>query len=165
MVELAYEEPEDIDDILKDLKAKSRDAMALSLIQKGVDDPIFSKIMRATNVKQAWKTLQNEYKRDVKARAINLQSLERDLKNIKIEENEVVDEFSNRIVKVVNKMKSYGKKISDRRVVVKVLINLLKMFDPIMVVIEKTKELASLSVHELMDSLKSYKKRLVKKSE
>ena len=101
----------------------------------------------------------------VKVRAINLQSLERDLKNIKIEENKVVDEFSNRIVKVLNKMKSYGKKISDRRVIVKVLINLLKKFDPIMVVIEKTKELACLSVHELMDSLKSYEKRLVKKSE
>jgi len=101
----------------------------------------------------------------VKVRAINLQTLERDLKNIKIEKNEVVDEFSNRIVKVLNKMKSYGKKISDRRVVVKVFINLLKKFDPIMVVIEKTKELTSLSVHELMDSLKSYEKRLVKKSE
>jgi hypothetical protein len=35
------------------LKAKSRNAIALSLIQKGVDDPIFSKIIRATNVKQA----------------------------------------------------------------------------------------------------------------
>jgi len=63
-------------------------------------------------------------------------------------------------------MKSYGKKISDRIVVVKVLINLLKKFDPIMVVIEKkTKDLASLNVQELMDSLKSYEKRLVKKSE
>ena len=41
----------------------------------------------------------------VKVRAINLQSLERDLKNIKIEENKVVDEFSNRIVKVMNQMK------------------------------------------------------------
>jgi hypothetical protein len=37
-------------------------------------------------------------------------------------------------------MKSYGKKISDRIVVVKVLINLLKKFDPIMVVIEKKKQ-------------------------
>jgi hypothetical protein len=51
-------EPKDIDDILiaqlKDLKAKvSRDVIALSLIQKGVDDPIFPKIIRATNVKQA----------------------------------------------------------------------------------------------------------------
>jgi hypothetical protein len=38
-------------------------------------------------------------------------------------------------------MKSYGKKISDRIVVVKVLINLLKKFDPIMVVIEKKQKI------------------------
>jgi hypothetical protein len=36
---------------------------------------------------------------------------------MKIEENKVVDEFSNRIVKVMNQMKSCGEEINDKRVV------------------------------------------------
>ena len=78
---------------------------------------------------------------------------------MKIEENKVVDEFSNRIVMVMHQMKSCGEEINDKRVVRKLLISILKKFDPIMVIIEEIKYLSSLSVHELQGSLKSYGKR------
>jgi len=64
----------------------------------------------------------------------------------------------------MNQIKSYGEEISDRRFVEKILISFLEKFDPIMTVIEKTKYLFNLSVHELMSPLKSYKKRLMKRS-
>jgi hypothetical protein len=85
MVEVAYKEPKNIDNLsvaqLKDLKKKrSRDVAALGFILRGVDDPIFLGIMRATKAKQTWKTLQSEYEGDVKVRAVNLQSLRRQLK-------------------------------------------------------------------------------------
>ena len=138
-MEVAYKEPKNIDNLsvaqLKDLKEKrSRDVTALGLIQRGVDDPIFSRIMRASKAKQTWKTLQNEYKGDVKVRAI-IQSLRRQLEKIKMEKNEVVDEFTNRIIKVMNQMKSYGEEISDKKEVIeKMLISLLKKFDLIMAI-------------------------------
>jgi DNA polymerase sigma len=78
--------------------------------------------------------LQNEYKDDVKVRAI-IQSLRRQLEKIKMEKNEVVDEFTNRIIKVMNQMKSYGEEISDKKEVIeKMLISLLKKFDLIMAI-------------------------------
>jgi DNA polymerase sigma len=78
--------------------------------------------------------LQNEYKGDVKVRAI-IQSLRRQLEKIKMEKNEVVDEFTNRIIKVMNQMKSYGEEISDKKEVIeKMLISLLKKFDLIMAI-------------------------------
>jgi hypothetical protein len=57
MVEVAYKEPKNIDNLsaaqLKDLKEKrSKDVAALGFIQRGVDDPIFSGIMRATKAKK-----------------------------------------------------------------------------------------------------------------
>jgi len=126
----------------KDLKAKrSREAATLGLIQRGVDDPIFPRIMRITNAKQAWKTLQSEYEGDVNVGVINLQSLGGESENIKMEENDIVDEFSNMIVKVINQIKSYDEEISDRRFVVKILISFLEKFNPIMMVIEETKDL------------------------
>jgi DNA polymerase sigma len=78
--------------------------------------------------------LQNEYKGDVKVRAI-IQSLRRQLEKIKMKKNEVVDEFTNRIIKVMNQMKSYGEEISDKKEVIeKMLISLLKKFDLIMAI-------------------------------
>jgi len=115
-VEITFEEPENVDNLstakLKDLKAKkSRDAEALSLIQREVVNPIFPRIMRATNAMQSWKTSQKEYEGDMKVRALNLQNLRKELENIKIEKNEVADEFSDRIIKVLNQMKSCGEKL------------------------------------------------------
>ena len=47
-----------------------------------------------------------------------------------MEKNKVVDEFTNRIIKVMNQMKSYGEEISDKKKVIeKVLISLPKKFD------------------------------------
>jgi hypothetical protein len=97
--------------------------------------------MRITNAKQAWKTLQSEYEGDVNVGVINLQSLGGESENIKMEENDVVDEFSNMIVKVINQIKSYDEEISDRRFVEKILISFLEKFNPIMMVIEETKDL------------------------
>jgi hypothetical protein len=34
---------------------------------------------------------------------------------MKMEKNKVVDEFTNRIIKVMNQMKSYGEEISDKK--------------------------------------------------
>lgn len=58
-----------------------------------------------------------------------------------MEENDIVDEFSNMIVKVINQIKSYDEEISDRRFVEKILISFLEKFNPIMTVIEETKDL------------------------
>jgi len=62
-------------------------------------------------------------------------------------------------------MKSCGEDISNRRVIEKMLISLPEKFDPIVTIIEETKDLFNLSVHELMGFLKYYEKRLVKRSE
>ena len=52
-----------------------------------------------------------------------------------MEKNKVVDEFTNRIIKVMNQMKSYGEEISDKKKVIeKVLISLPKKFDLIMAI-------------------------------
>jgi hypothetical protein len=46
--------------------------------------------------------LQSEYEGDVNVRAI-IQSLRRELENMKIEENKVVDKFSNMILRLLIK--------------------------------------------------------------
>ena len=70
---------------------------------------------------------------------------------MKMKENEILNEFSFRLV---NQMKSYGEEISDKRIVEKLLISLPNKFDPVVAVIKETKDLSLLSVQELFGSFK-----------
>ena len=83
---------------------------------------------------------------------------------MKMKENETLNEFSSRFMELVNHMKSYGEEISDKRIVEKLLISLPDKFDPIVAVIEETKDLSLLNVHELFGSLKTYEQRLLRHS-
>ena len=82
-----------------------------------------------------------------------------------MKENENLNEFSSKFMELVNQMKSYGEEISDKRIVEKLLISLPNKFDPIVAVIEETKDLSLLCVQELFGSLKAYEQRLLRHSE
>ncbi|KAK3006696.1 hypothetical protein RJ639_017590 [Escallonia herrerae] len=144
---------------------RQKDASALSLIQRNVTDPIFPRIMRVESVKEAWETLRNEFQGDHKVRAIKLQSLRMDLENMKMKKDESLKDYSSRFLELINQMKTHGEDISDRRIVETTLISLPEKFDPIIAVIEETKGLSTLSVQEVMASLKSYEQRMTRHTE
>jgi hypothetical protein len=170
MVESGYEIPESTSSLTnaqkKELKEnRSKDAGALGMIQRGVSETIFPRIMGATRAKEAWDTLQEEFQGDKKVRAIKLQTLRRDFENMRMKENESVKDYSTRFLELVNQMKAYGEDMADRRIVEKILISLHEKFDPMVAVIEETKDLSSLGVQELLGSLKSHEQRLERHSE
>ena len=53
---------------------RKKDAKALSLIQQGFADTIFSRIINTAKAKEAWDILHKEYRDTAKVRAIKLQS-------------------------------------------------------------------------------------------
>ncbi|RVW55367.1 Retrovirus-related Pol polyprotein from transposon TNT 1-94 [Vitis vinifera] len=106
-----------------------------------------------------------EFQGDKRTRSVKLQALRRELENMKMKENETLNEFSSKFMELVNQMKSYGEEISDKRIVEKLLISLPNKFDPIVAMIEEIKDLSLLSVQELFGSLKTYEQRLLRHSE
>ena len=66
----------------------------------------------------------------------------------------------NRVMTVVNQLKNYGEEIKDQIVVGKVLRSLSTKFDVVVETIEESKDLASLTVDELMGSLLSHEARI-----
>ena len=54
---------------------KQKDSRALYVLQQAVDNTIFPRIMDATNAKDVWSTLLEEFKGSDKVRAIKLQIL------------------------------------------------------------------------------------------
>ncbi|XP_068313697.1 uncharacterized protein [Pyrus communis] len=75
-------------------------------------------------------------------------------------ENELLKDYFTRLFDVVNKMKTYGKELPNERIVQKLLISLTKPYDSIVSVIEETKDIETLSVQDVIASLRAFGQRL-----
>ncbi|XP_026459769.1 uncharacterized protein LOC113360476 [Papaver somniferum] len=107
IVQDGYDEIEDtstLDQTQKDLLKESRrkNAKAYMYIQQGVGDTILPRVIHSYKAKEAWDLLQQEYGGNKKVRELKLHSYRRDFENLRMNENECLNEFSSRVVEVVN---------------------------------------------------------------
>ncbi|KAK2352556.1 putative mitochondrial protein [Trifolium repens] len=141
---------------------KKRDCKAQFLIHQCVDAANFEKISAA---KEAWDILNNAYGGGDKVKKVKLQSLRRQYELLGMLEKESVGEFFTRLQTLVNSMKSHGEQISDQQVIEKVLRTLNPQFDHIVVAIEESKDLSTMSINELQNSLEAHEQRLMERKE
>lgn len=73
-----------------------------------------------------------------------------------MQENKKLKDYFSKIMETVNQMKSYGETITEQRICEKILANLSSKFDTIVTIIEESKDLSMLSVHELIGSLEAH---------
>ncbi|XP_026410907.1 uncharacterized protein LOC113306150 [Papaver somniferum] len=168
-VQNRYDEIEDtstLEQPQKDLLKKSRkkNAKASMYIQQGVGDTILPRVIHFPKAKEAWDILQNGYGGNKKVRELKLHSYRRDFENLKMNENECLNEFLSRVVEVVNNMMMCGEKMEERRICEKILICLPEKFEPIVAVLEETKDFSTLKSQELWAYLKVYEQRLLRHS-
>ncbi|XP_016649677.1 PREDICTED: uncharacterized protein LOC107881107 [Prunus mume] len=143
----------------------AKDAKALGLIQSAVSDDIFPRITLKESAKEAWETLQQEFRGDKKVRSVKLQALRRDFEYIHMQEDDSLSGYITKVLELVNHMKAYGEGIANRRIVQKLLICLSREYDSITEVIEQTKDTKTIGVQEVIGSLKSHEQRLQRHSE
>ncbi|XP_026378746.1 uncharacterized protein LOC113273203 [Papaver somniferum] len=170
IVESGYDQIEDTSTLDQDQKnllkeSRKKNVKASMYIQQGVGDTILPRVIHFPKAKEAWDILQKEYGVNNKVRELKLHSYRRDFENLKMNENECLNEFSSRVVEIVNNMLMYGEKMEERRICEKILICLPEKFEPILEVLEETKDFSTLKSQELWDSLKVYEQRLSRHSE
>ncbi|KAM2591021.1 hypothetical protein TB2_043472 [Malus domestica] len=175
MVQDGYELPEmEVDALEEDLTEKQiatlkenrmNDAKALGIIQGAISDVIFPMIANEETAKAAWDTLQQEYRGDVKVRKVKLQSLRRDFEYTRMREDKPLKNYFSRLFDVVTQMKTYGEELPNETIVQKLLISLTKPYDSIVTVIEETKDTDTLSVQDVMASLRAFDQRLERHSD
>ena len=73
--------------------------------------------MNATSSKQTWDILKAEFEGNKKITTIKLQALRREFENLKMKDWELIKDYSFRIIKLLNELKSNGENIADERVV------------------------------------------------
>ena len=82
-----------------------------------------------------------------------------------MEKKETVQDYLSRASSIVNKMKSYGEKISDQTVVEKILRTLTEKFEHVVSAILEAHDMSTYSFDELMSSLQTHEERLNRKQE
>lgn len=142
----------------KDLKKK--DGKALVMLHQCVDDSHFEKIAGASTAKEAWDILNKAYAGAEKVKKVRLQTLRRQYELLQMEESETIGTYLNRLQILANSIKSCGEKVSDVMLVEKTLRTLTPRFDHIVVAIEESKDLNSLTIDDLQSSLEAHEQRL-----
>ncbi|XP_031253080.1 uncharacterized protein LOC116111015 [Pistacia vera] len=146
------------DEVLSDEEKKLNTPKPCSLFNKRYMS--HSRIAVVETTTKAWKILKNEYQGSAKVITVKLQTYCRDFENLLMQNNESVQDYLSRVSTLVNKMKSYGEKITNEIIVAKILRSLTPNFEHVVAAIEESHDLSYFSFDELMSSLHAHEERL-----
>ncbi|GKC69214.1 retrovirus-related pol polyprotein from transposon TNT 1-94 [Tanacetum coccineum] len=145
----------DVWEIVKKGIEKVDDESSLNVTQR--------KVANATTSKEAWEILQNSFKGIDKVKKVRLQTLGGEFEKLQMEESKTISDYFTRVLTISNEMKRNGESLSDTRVIEKILRSLPPSFDYIVVAIEESKDIDSMTINQLIGSLQTHEEKLMKK--
>ena len=129
---------------------------AINAIFICISNEEFSRISRCEIAKQAWETLEITYEGTKVVRTLKLQMLVFQFEEIRMQEDETLDEFYLKLRVIRNSTINFGKKMDDAKVVKKILRSLPEKFIPQIAAIQQSKDLDTIRVKELVGSLQTF---------
>jgi len=106
--------------------------------------------------KDAWEILKTAHEGTTKVKSAKIQLLNTKFENLKMLEDESIQDYHLNIIDIANSFESLGEKISDEKLVRKILRSLHKRVDMKVTAIEEAQDISSLKVDELIGSLQNF---------
>jgi hypothetical protein len=130
---------------------------ALHALCQALSPSEFARISNCEIAKDAWQILETIYKSTELVKSTKLQMLISKFEEIKMLEEETFGEFYTKVSDLRNSMVSLGKKISDVKLIRKILRSLPERFRIKVTTIEESKDQKEMKIEELVRSLQTYK--------
>ncbi|GKU92319.1 hypothetical protein SLEP1_g6063 [Rubroshorea leprosula] len=125
-----------------------------------LDEVNFEKVSNATTAKQLWEKLQAAYKGKEQAKKVRLQSLRGEFEAVQMKETEKVSDHISRVMGIANQVRRLDEKVTDLKIIEKILRLVTEKFDYVVTAIEESKDLEDMIVKELSDSLEAHEEKL-----
>jgi len=129
---------------------------ALNALFNGVDKNMFRLIKRCKVAKEAWEILITTQEGTSKVKNSRLQMLTTKFEELRMKEDESVHEFHMTILDYANTFDALGEKLSEEKMVRKMLRSLPKKFDMKVTCIEEFRELDTIKFDDLVGSLQTF---------
>ena len=145
------ESPADWDDVK--IKAANFNSRALNTLFSAVTNEEFKKISSTKTAKKAWTILQTTYEGTKAVKDSKLQRLTTSFEEIKMEEDELFDEFYAKLKDIVNSAFNLGETIPEPKILRKALRSLPERFHAKIIVIKESKDIDKIPLIELVGNL------------
>ncbi|KAI3821704.1 hypothetical protein L1987_09276 [Smallanthus sonchifolius] len=119
-----------------------KDRKALHILFQATSETVFELIVSAKSAKEAWDTLHKAYRGGTETTL------------------ETIEEYFNRITAIVNQLRMNKEQIEEQRIIEKILRTLTRKFESVVVAVEESKDVTTISTEELMGILQSHELRL-----
>ena len=137
---------------LKDLKLKN-------FLFQAIDRAILETILVKKTSNQIWDSMTKKFEGSSRVKRSHLQALCIEFEILEMKTGEGVFEYFSRVLSMVNKMRTYGEKMQDVKVVEKILRSLSEKFNYLVCSIEESKDIDQLSIDELQSYLIIHEKK------
>src|ERR1043165_9220007 len=129
---------------------------ALNALFNGIERNIFRLVHQCELAKDVWDTLKTTHEGTSKVKMSRLQMLTTKFENLKMKEEETIHEFHMNVLEIANTSGALGEKMSEEKLVRKILRSLPKRFAMKVTTIEEARDISSLKVEELIGSLMTF---------
>ena len=129
----------------------------MNALFSAVTNEEFKKISFTKTAKEAWTILQTTYEGTKAVKDSKLQRLTTGFEEIKMEEDELFDEFYAKLKNIVNSAFNLGETVLEPKIVRKVLRSLPERFHAEITTIEESKDIDKIPSTELVGNFQIYK--------
>ena len=154
-MEIGWTKPTDVPADWDDAKIKGANfnSRALNALFSAVINEEFKKISSTKTAKEAWTILQTTYEGTKAVNDSKFQRLTTSSKEIKMEEDELFDEFYAKLKDILNSAFNLGETILKPKILRKVLRSLSKRFHAKITMIKESKDIDKIPLIELVSNL------------
>jgi len=128
----------------------------LNALFNGVDKNMFRLIKKCNVAKDAWEILRTAHEDTSKVKSSRIQLMTTKFEGLKMQEDETVHDYYMNVLDIAKSFDSLGEKLSDEKLVRKILRSLPKRFDMKVTAIEEAQDISSMQEDELVGSLQNF---------